>query len=300
LELGFVLKDGLELGFELGFLLVDGLELGLELGLPDGLELGLRLGLPDGLELGFKLGLPDGLELGSLEGLAVGDLLGVAVLGFPDVGWLVGEFVVTVTDMVTFKVAAPAVVFRLLKYGSSVSLETAVLLAEAASWYSFLRASAKLPSADALVNLFFTKSSNWVVICWVVQLTLQTSLRITSKNTVKTWPVIVALMIFTFSNVWLLLNWARINTLIASLKTSSNALETLLSWRSTRVPVETGWEYVPRTPTVMVGVTVGVEVGLEVGNMVGNDVGLFVGGFVGDIVGALRSPLMQAPLIWFE
>jgi len=63
------------------------------------------------------------------------------------------------------------------------------------------------------------------------------------------------------------------------LKTSWNSLETLLRWSSTRPvdPVVKGREAVPRTPTVIVGVTVGVE--------------------VGDIVGALRSPLIQAPLI---
>ena len=97
------------------------------------------------------LGLSDGLKIGFLEGLAVGDLLGVVVLGFVMVGvfvgWLLGEFVVTVTDMVTIIVAAPAVVFKMLNNESSASLKIAVLLVVFASWYSFLRATPKLLSA---------------------------------------------------------------------------------------------------------------------------------------------------------
>ena len=142
--------DGCELGLRLG--LSEGFELATSLGPMDGEELGLRLGVSDGLELGSSLGSTDGeeLRLGRPEGLSVGTFV-VGVF----VGVIVGEFVVTVTDMVTFKVAAPAVVSSLLNDESSVSLESTVALLA-----SFLRARAKLPSTIELANLLFTTSSN--------------------------------------------------------------------------------------------------------------------------------------------
>ncbi len=123
-----------------------------------------KLGVAEGLTVEDSLGLA---VLGVADGLAVGDSPGFDVAGLAEglavglfIGLLLGEFVVTVTDKVTFKVVAPAVVFNWLTDESSASLGRVPLLALTASWYSFWRVSTKLPSAIELVSSFFTKSSS--------------------------------------------------------------------------------------------------------------------------------------------
>jgi hypothetical protein len=85
--------------------------------------------------------------------------------------------------------------------------------------------------------------------------------------------------------------------LIVSLKTSSKALETPLSWRSTRPVDERGKETALVTSTVMDGVSVGAEVGFRVGALEGLLVGFRAGALEGLLVGGFRSPWMHPSLI---
>ncbi len=86
--------------------------------------------------------------LGAALGLTVGILVDGVFVGCP-----LGELVVTVTEMVTFKVAAPGVSVK--KGINSVRLSVFV-----ASSYPFWRVITKLPSATELINSFFTSSSS--------------------------------------------------------------------------------------------------------------------------------------------
>ncbi len=75
-------------------------------------------------------------------------------------GWLLGEFVVTITVMVTSKVAASAAAINKGIVSEISGLFERAVLTSTAAWYSSWRVTTELQSAIELVSSFSTSSSS--------------------------------------------------------------------------------------------------------------------------------------------